>query len=50
MDHIRLSVSLVKRKRDREEGNIENNMTDERSYENHDKMMRDICGYFWGRF
>ncbi len=50
MDRIRLSVSLVKRKREREEGNSGNNRTDERSYENHDKMMRDIRGYFWDRF
>jgi hypothetical protein len=43
-------MSLIKRKRDPEEGNIGNYIADEGSYEDRDKIMQVIRGYFWDRF
>ncbi len=50
MNCMKLSMSLVKRQRNREEDNIGDNIADERLYEDHDKIMQVIRGYFWDRF
>ncbi len=47
---MRLSMSLVKRQRDREEGHIGDNIANERSYEDRGKIMQVIRGYFWDGF
>ncbi len=43
-------MRLVKRKRDREESNIGNNIAEERSYEDRGKIIEGIRGDFWDRF
>jgi hypothetical protein len=50
MNCMRLSMSLIKRKRNPEEGNIGNYIADEGFYEDRDKIMQVIRGYFWDRF
>lgn len=50
MNFMRLTMRLVKRKRDREECNIGNNIDDERSYEDRGKIIEGIRGDFRDRF
>jgi hypothetical protein len=50
MNCMRLLMNLVKRKWDREEDNIGDNIADERSYEGHNKVMQVIRGDYRDRF